>query len=80
MPVRSQVGPVGGDFVFDFPAVEESDGQGTVFHFFGPDFEVIGLCDAAGLFAQGILVDIEHFVIGEEIEGELIELGQVAAD
>lgn len=63
-----------------FVEVEEADGFGAVFHVFGEDLGGVGFGDSGGLFAEGVLADGEDFVVGEEAEGEGVELGHVAAD
>lgn len=75
-----QIGPVdghGGGFLAD---VEQADFPRTVVHRLG-----IYLClsvpgHLCRLFAERVLVDLEHFIVGEQAEGKVIHLLQVAAD
>src|SRR5207248_852438 len=76
--VKAQVGPPGGDLRALRAAVEKADGGGAIPEGSRPDFESALLGTTARGAAEGILVDVQHLVVGEQARRPAIELGQIA--
>ena len=60
--------------------VEEANGFGTVFKVFGIDSKVPVPGHAKGLLAERVLVYGQDFVIRQQVEREVVELIQIAAE
>src|SRR6266704_3344946 len=61
----AEIFPRRGDIGVGGAAIEKYDGATAVFQLFGPDFGVAVFADAAALHAEGILVDGDDFLVGE---------------
>jgi hypothetical protein len=61
-------------------AIEQPDGPGAILEFFCIDPSIAGTCNAPCLPAKRILIDGQHFVVGEQTNRERIELLEIAAD
>jgi len=69
-----------GDFSVGEPGVKEAEGPGSVGQGLGPYLAVAGAGDPSGFFAEGVLIDGEDFVVGNQVEREVIQLREVAAE
>ena len=76
----SQSGPIDFNLSGDGASVKEAYGGRAVVHFFGPNFGVAFFPDAAGLAPERVLVNGENFVVGQEAEGKIVEIFQIAAE
>ena len=74
-----EVGPFNLDCCLGAASVKKANGFGSVVKFLCPDFRVVGGGHSTGLFAERILIDIENFVIGEEVQCKLVQLFKIAA-
>src|SRR5258708_2417595 len=73
----AEVFPRDGDIGIRGTAIEQRDGATAVLQLFGPDFGIAIFADAATLHSQGILIDGDDFLVGEnflDVRGHVFQI------
>src|SRR4051794_5453353 len=77
---KFKIGPVGGHGGVVFTKVEETDCFRAILEVFGVNAEVAVFENGESLFAEGVLVNGEDFVVGEQVKCEFVELIEIATE
>ena len=70
--LEAKVGPFSSDGALTLAPVEETDGFGAVGQIPDPDFAFIGDSDAVNGFAERVLVNVNHLVVAQEAQREVV--------
>jgi hypothetical protein len=75
----AKVGPFRGDRGGGVTTIEQADGMPAIGERTGPDFKIAILRGTSRLFAEGILIDGDYFLIGEDVQNVRRDIAQIVA-